>query len=217
MAEAEKKEADQKEECRRALIVVDMQYDFMPPEGSLQVAGGDKLVSVINDIRKKYDKSFNLVCLSMDWHPPNHCSFLANNIERDPKAEAFKPCKLENGSDQIMWPNHCVQGSNGAKIHKDLYRQNSDKVILKGMNPGVDTYSAFMDNDKKSRTALNGLLKEGDINEIYCLGLAYDVCVGNTALDGVDLGYKTYIVKDASASVAKESEAEMEKKMNEKG
>eukprot|EP00483_Globobulimina_turgida_P003415 UN03421 len=170
-----------------------MQYDFMPPDGSLQVVGGDKLVSVINDLRKKYDKSFDFVCLSMDWHPPNHCSFHSNNIARDKTAELFKPCKLENGCEQIMWPNHCVQGSNGAKIHKDLYRQNSDKIILKGMDPAVDTYSAFMDNDKTSRTALNGLLKEA---EIYCVGLAYDVCVGNTALDRVHFGYNTYIIKD---------------------
>jgi len=186
-------------------------------DGSLAVAGGDKLVPVINDIRKKHEKKFDLVCLSMDWHPPNHCSFHSNNKDRDPDAKLFQPCKLENGQMQVMWPDHCVQGSNGAKIHSDLTRQQSDKIVLKGMDPTVDSYSAFMDNDKKTRTALNGLLQEAEIEEIICVGLAYDYCVGNTALDGAMLGYKSYIVKDASASVAKESTEEIEKAMGEKG
>merc|ERR1712087_1076532 len=144
----------------------------------------------------KYEKKFALTVLSMDWHLPNHCSFHSNNVERDPSAKLFAPCKLESGAMQVMWPDHCVQGSNGSKIHKDAY-------------------SAFMDNDKKTKTALNGLLKEAEITEIVCVGLAYDYCVGNTALDGVALGYKAYIVKDASASVAKESEEEIEKKFAE--
>lgn len=204
------------EEVKRALLIVDMQYDFIPEDGSLAVAGGDKIVSVINDIRKKHEKKFDLVCLSMDWHPPNHCSFHSNNKDRDPTAELFKPCKLPNGDIQVMWPDHCVQGSNGAKIHADLHRQQSDKIILKGMDPSVDSYSAFMDNDKKTKTAMNGLLKEAEITEIYCVGLAYDYCVGSTALDGANLGFKSYIVKDASASVAKESEKDMEEQMKEK-
>merc|ERR1719356_435353 len=201
-------------ECKRALLVIDMQYDFIPG-GSLEVANGDKVVGVINDIRKKYDKKFDMVCMSMDWHPPNHISFLLNNVERDPSAELFKPIKLPNGTEQVMWPDHCVQGSNGSKIHKDLYRTQSDKIVLKGMDPSVDSYSAFMDNDKKTKTALNGLLKEGEITDIFCVGLAYDFCVGNTALDGKSLGYNTYIVKDASAFVAKESAETMEKQMEE--
>ena len=198
-------------------MIIDMQYDFIPKDGSLAVEGGDKIISVINDLRKKHEKKFALVCLSMDWHPPNHCSFHSNNKDRDASAELFKPCKLPSGEMQVMWPDHCVQGSNGAKIHSELNRQQSDKIILKGMDPSVDSYSAFMDNDKKTKTALNGLLKEAEINEIVCVGLAYDYCVGYTALDGVDLGYKSYIVKDASASVAKESEEAREQEMKEKG
>merc|ERR1712087_1015998 len=163
----------------------------------------------------KYEKKFALTVLSMDWHLPNHCSFHSNNVERDPSAKLFAPCKLESGAMQVMWPDHCVQGSNGSKIHKDVYRVQSDKVILKGMDPAVDSYSAFMDNDKKTKTALNGLLKEAEITEIFCVGLAYDYCVGNTALDGKSLGYETYIVKDASAHVAKESAETMEKQMKE--
>jgi len=218
MAAAEEKKDEKVEaasEVKRALLIIDMQYDFCPPDGSLAVAGGDKIISVVNEIRKKYEKKFAVTVLSMDWHPPNHISFHSNNIERDPEAKLFAPCKLENGSMQVMWPDHCVQGSNGSKIHKDLVRAQTDKVILKGMDPSVDSYSAFMDNDKKTKTALNGLLKEAEIDEIVCVGLAYDYCVGNTALDGVALGYKAYIVKDASASVAKESEEEIEKKFEE--
>jgi len=205
------------EEPKRALLIIDMQYDFIPPDGSLQVQNGDNIIAVINGIRKKHEKKFAAVCLSMDWHPPNHCSFLSNNKERDPTAELFKPCKLPNGSMQVMWPDHCVQGSNGAKLHSELSRQQSDKIVLKGMDPSVDSYSAFMDNDKKTKTALHGLLKEAEITEIFCVGLAYDYCVGNTALDGADLGFTTFIVKDASASVAKESEEDIEQKMKEKG
>mmetsp|Transcript_35188 Transcript_35188/g.31041 ORF Transcript_35188/g.31041 Transcript_35188/m.31041 type:complete len:238 (+) Transcript_35188:37-750(+) len=207
---AEKKEEDKAAaDCKRALLIIDMQYDFIPPDGSLQVANGETLVEKINDIRKKYEDKFSIVCLSMDWHPPNHCSFHSNNIERDPTAELFKPCKLENGSSQVMWPNHCIQGSNGAKIHKDLVRKQTDKIVLKGMDPSVDSYSAFMDNDKKTKTALNGLLKEAEITEIFCVGLAYDYCVGNTAIDGANLGYKAYIIDDCSAHVAEESKKEI--------
>merc|ERR1712045_605374 len=130
-------------------------------------------------------------------------------------SELFKPFKLPSGEMQVMWPNHCVQGSNGAKLHSELNRNQSDKIVLKGMDPAVDSYSAFMDNDKKTKTALQGLLKEAEIQEIVCVGLAYDYCVGFTALDGIALGYKAYIVKDASASVAKESEEEIEKKFGE--
>jgi len=205
------------EETKRALLIIDMQYDFIPKDGSLQVEGGDKIIAVINDLRKKYEKKFDLVCLSMDWHPPNHISFLSNNTDRDPSAKLFTPCKLPSGEMQVMWPDHCVQGSNGAKIHADLDRKQSDKIVLKGMDPSVDSYSAFMDNDKKTKTALQGLLNESEIKEIYCVGLAYDYCVGNTALDGAALGFKSYILKDASASVAKESEVEIEEKMKENG
>merc|ERR1712062_957575 len=182
------------EETKRALLIIDMQYEIIP---------------VINDLRKKHEKKFSLVCLSMDWHPPNHISFLTNNIERDPTAKLFTPCKLPSGEMQVMWPDHCIQGSNGAKIHSDLNRQQSDKIILKGMDPSVDSYSAFMDNDKKTKTALNGLLKEAEITEIYCVGLAYDYCVGNTAIDGANLGYKSYIIEDCSAHVAEESKKEI--------
>eukprot|EP01084_Bolivina_argentea_P178268 308149_1 len=214
------KEEEKKEEKKpkRALLVIDMQYDFIPPNGSLKVEGGDKVVLKVNEIRKKHDDKFDLVCMSMDWHPPIHCSFHSNNVERDPTAKLFTPCKLETGQMQVMWPNHCVQGSGGAKIHKDLYRTQKDKIVLKGMDPAVDSYSAFMDNDKKTKTALMGLLKEAEIEEIVCVGLAYDYCVGNTALDGAMEGkFKTYIVKDASASVAKPSEEEIEKRFKENG
>mmetsp|Transcript_84605 Transcript_84605/g.103704 ORF Transcript_84605/g.103704 Transcript_84605/m.103704 type:complete len:261 (+) Transcript_84605:74-856(+) len=203
--------------CKRALLIVDMQYDFMPPNGSLQVSGGDKIVKVVNDIRDKYGSKFDEVICSMDWHPKTHCSFIDNNIKRVPTAKAFSLCKLENGNDQMMWPVHCVQGSKGAKIHKDLTRSQSDKIILKGMDPSVDSYSAFMDNDKQTKTAMEGLLKEAEITDIFCVGLAYDYCVGWTALDGKALGFNSYVIKDASASVSSESEVEREQQMKDAG
>mmetsp|Transcript_58103 Transcript_58103/g.96338 ORF Transcript_58103/g.96338 Transcript_58103/m.96338 type:complete len:228 (+) Transcript_58103:99-782(+) len=212
---ADKKE-EESTESKRALLIVDVQYDFCPPDGSLKVGDGEKIIPVINDIRKEY--KFDLVCLSMDWHPPNHISFLTNNKDRDSSAELFKEAKLPNGSMQVMWPDHCVQGSNGAKIHKELTTQSTDKIVMKGLDPAVDSYSAFMDNDKKTKTALNGLLQEANITDVYCVGLAFDFCVGNTALDAKALGYKNvYIVDPASKSVAPESEKTMRESCKEKG
>jgi len=152
--------------------------------------------------------------VTIKWTP--HFPLPRTSLKK-PWFDKFEPCKLPSGEMQVMWPDHCVQGSNGAKIHADLDRKQSDKIVLKGMDPSVDSYSAFMDNDKKTKTALQGLLNEAEIKEIYCVGLAYDYCVGNTALDGATLGFKSYIVKDASASVAKESEVEIEEKMKENG
>ena len=109
-----------------------------------------------------------------------------------------------------MWPDHCVQGSGGSKLHDDLVIKKTDKIVLKGLDPKVDSYSAFLDNDKKTKTALEGILKEHSITDIYCCGLAYDYCVGFTALDGKQMGFNSYIIKDLSASVAPESEKERE-------
>lgn len=203
-------EKGKKKKTKRALIIVDMQNDFIPPNGSFAVPGGDTVVEKVNFIRKKYGKKFDCVVCSMDWHPPNHCSFLSNNIKRDANAKLFSKCKLADGvTMQVMWPDHCVQGTDGAKIHKDLIRKQSDKIILKGLDSSVDSYSAFMDNDKKSKTALEGLLKEEEITDIYCVGLAYDYCLGNTAIDGSKY-FNSFIIKEASASVAQESEKEIE-------
>lgn len=202
---------------KRALLIVDLQYDFIPPNGSLAVPGGDKVVGKINEIRTKYGKKFDLVVCSKDWHPKNHCSFLSNNVERDPKAKLFAPCLMKDGKTmQMMWPDHCVQDSEGSKIHKDLIRKETDIIVKKGKNVNVDSYSAFMDNDKKSKTELEDILKKASITEIYCVGLAYDYCVGSTAVDGAAF-FKSYVIKEASASVAKESEKEMEENFKKSG
>ncbi|ETO27104.1 Pyrazinamidase/nicotinamidase [Reticulomyxa filosa] len=118
---------------------------------------------------------------------------------------------------KVMWPDHCVQGSDGAKIHKELVTKKTDKIILKGTDTKVDSYSAFMDNDKKTKTALEGILKEASIHEIYCVGLAYDYCVGSTAIDGATLKFKSFVLKDCSASVAPESEKAMEEAFKKHG
>lgn len=158
----------------RALIVVDVQYDFMP-NGSLAVAEGDKIYEPINAIRDKFD----LVVFTQDWHPSDHCSF------------------KENGG---VWPVHCVAGSHGADIDARLFKPY-DVWVEKGVNQDVDSYSGFWDNERKHKTKLDEILKDSKIDEVYVCGLATDYCVKFTALDAVDMGYKTYLVKDACRGV----------------
>jgi nicotinamidase/pyrazinamidase len=158
----------------KALIIVDVQYDFMPG-GALAVKEGDKLSDPILKIRNTFD----LVVFTQDWHPQNHCSF------------------KQNGG---IWPAHCVQNSNGAEIDRRLLRPN-DTVVRKGIHQDVDSYSGFWDNERKHETGLDGLLKSNQVDTIYVCGLATDYCVKFTALDGVDAGFKVYLVQDACRGV----------------
>jgi len=158
----------------KALIVVDLQYDFMPG-GSLPVPEGDKIYQQINTIRD----SFDLVVFTSDWHPANHCSF------------------KENGG---IWPVHCVQYTEGAQIDKRVIR-NNDIVITKGVNQDVDSYSGFWDNERKHKTDLDSILLMRKIDTVYVCGLATDYCVKFTALDAKELGYNTYVITDACKGV----------------
>lgn len=174
-----------------ALIIVDLQNDFCPG-GSLAVSKADELVPVINRISTLFDK----VVATKDWHPENHISFASNYKGRN----EYDLINIE-GLKQVLWPNHCVQGSSGAEFHPNLNCNSFDLVIHKGTDPSLDSYSAFLENDKKTKTGLDGYLKDFNIKKLYICGLATDYCVFYTVLDALALGYEVCLIEDASEGV----------------
>ena len=175
----------------KALILVDIQNDFCPG-GSLAVNDGDKIVPIVNSIIDKFDN----VIATQDWHPESHVSFAANN----PGKKVNDVIDL-NGSPQVMWPVHCTQNSKGAEFVDSLATEKITKVIKKGTDKNVDSYSGFYDNDHKNSTGLNDYLKEKNIDEIYVTGLATDYCVKYTVIDALNLGLKVNLVADACRGV----------------
>ena len=162
----------------RALIVVDVQNDFCPG-GALAVAGGDQIVAQINNVMADYDA----VILTQDWHPAGHSSFASSH-----EAEVFSNIAMPYGP-QVLWPDHCVQGSFGAAFHKDLVTDRADLILRKGYRPGIDSYSAFFENDRSTATGLEGYLKSRGILNVTLVGLATDYCVAYSALDAARLGF----------------------------
>lgn len=164
----------------RALLVVDVQNDFMP-YGALPVPFGDEVVPYINQIIESYE----LVVATQDWHPKNHKSFAAEHHGKKP----FDVIDL-NGIQQVLWPTHCVQDTKGADFHPALNIKPIEVIFRKGMNPKVDSYSAFFDNDKKYTTQLSGFLKSKGVEEIDVVGLAADYCVFYSVQDALNEGFK---------------------------
>ena len=162
----------------RALIVVDVQNDFCPG-GALAVAGGDEIVEPINNRMADFDA----VILTQDWHPAGHSSFASSH-----KAAKFSTTEMPYGS-QVLWPDHCVQGSIGAAFHKDLDSDRADLILRKGYRPGIDSYSAFFENDRRTATGLEGYLKTRGVFDVTFVGLATDYCVAYSALDAARLGF----------------------------
>lgn len=175
----------------KALIIVDVQNDFCPG-GSLAVSDGHTVVPVINRIRKRFEH----VIATKDWHPRNHASFASSHPGK-------KPGDIIDlhGTAQILWPDHCVQETIGSDFKKGLDIRSSDKIIFKGTDPRLDSYSGFFDNDKKSKTQLDIILKKNNSAEIYIAGLATDYCVKYTVLDGLALGYTVFVMRDAVRGV----------------
>jgi nicotinamidase/pyrazinamidase len=177
--------------ARDALIVVDVQNDFCPG-GRLAVQKGDEVVPVINELAKR----FETVVLTQDWHPPGHCSFATSH----PGSKPFDSIGLPYG-EQVLWPDHCVQGSDGAALHKDLAVPHAQLVLRKGWRKEVDSYSAFLEADRKSRTGLEGYLEERGVKRVLVCGLATDFCVAWTALDARKLGFKAAVIEDACRAI----------------
>ncbi|MFN2364761.1 MAG: bifunctional nicotinamidase/pyrazinamidase [Halarsenatibacteraceae bacterium] len=176
-----------------ALICVDLQSDFYE-DGSLPVAGASKINPPINRILKEGE--FTTIVASQDWHPEDHASFASNHNK-----EPFTPYQgnLE-GLGEVLWPDHCVQGTKGADFHQEIETDKFDLIIRKGQNPEVDSYSAFRDNDGTD-LGLAAYLKGLDIEKIVLVGLALDVCVFYTALDGIRAGFEVEFILEASKGV----------------
>ena len=163
----------------RALIVIDVQNDFCPG-GALAVAEGDRIVPGINALMADYDA----VILTQDWHPAGHSSFASSHPGKAPMEMTDMPY-----GPQVLWPDHCVQGSHGAAFHADLATDPADLVIRKGYNPAIDSYSAFFENDHTTPTGLEGYLRSRGITTLTMVGLATDFCVNFSAVDAAKLGF----------------------------
>ena len=170
---------------KTALLVIDVQNDFCPA-GALEVAGGNEIIPYINKEMVKYD----CVVLTQDWHPKGHSSFATSHEGKNP----LELIKMPYG-DQVLWPDHCVQGSKGAEFHPDLNIEQANAIIRKGSNPFIDSYSAFFENDRKTPTGLDGYFKSLEIENINLVGLATDFCVNYSAQDAANLGYKVSVLE----------------------
>jgi nicotinamidase/pyrazinamidase len=175
----------------RALVLVDLQYDFLPG-GALAVAHGDETIAVAKRMMPRFD----IVVATQDWHPRDHGSFAANH----PGAKPGEVIDL-NGLSQVMWPPHCVQGTQGAELHAELDAAKVTAVFRKGTDPTVDSYSGFFDNGKRKATGLDTWLHERRVDQLYVLGLATDYCVKLTVLDARALGFDVWLVEDGCRAV----------------
>lgn len=173
------------------LIVVDVQNCFLPG-GSLAVKNGDQVIPIINQLAK----GFANVVMTQDWHTPNHISFASAHPGKKP----FEMIDLDYGK-QVLWPDHCVQGTDGAALSKDLAIPQAQLVIRKGFHKDVDSYSAFMEADGKTTTGLSSYLKARKMKKVFVTGLATDFCVAWTAMDARKAGFETYIVEDACRGI----------------
>jgi nicotinamidase/pyrazinamidase len=180
-----------KPDAKSALIVVDVQNCFVDG-GTLPVKGGAEVVPLIN----KLAASFDNIVVTQDWHTPGHASFASSHAGKKP----FETTAMPYGT-QVLWPDHCVQGSDDAALHKDLKLPKAGLIIRKGFNKNVDSYSAFVEADGKTMTGLAGYLKERGIDTVFVTGLATDFCVAWTALDARKLGFTTYVIEDATRAI----------------
>lgn len=171
----------------KALLIIDVQNDFCPG-GSLEVPDGDQVVPVIN----KLSQQFDVVIQTQDWHPKGHYSFASSHNGKNP----FDTIEMPYGQ-QVLWPDHCVQGSDGAEFHSDLHTKTTQLIVRKGFRKPIDSYSAFYENDDTTSTGLSGYLRERNIDKLYVVGLASDFCVKWSVLDGLKEGFSVTVVEDA--------------------
>jgi nicotinamidase/pyrazinamidase len=182
----------------QCLIVVDVQNDFCP-DGALAVPKGDEVVSVINRLAQRFDN----VVLTQDWHPRGHASFASSHPGKKP----FETIDLSYGT-QVLWPDHCVQGTPGAAFHPGLDVAKAQLVIRKGFHRDIDSYSGFVEADRKTSTGLAGYLRERGFTSLFVCGLATDFCVAWTALDGRAAGFEVSVIEDACRAIDLEGSLE---------
>jgi nicotinamidase/pyrazinamidase len=173
--------------ARDVLLIVDIQNDFCPG-GALAVPQGDEVVPVANRLAAR----FSNVILTQDWHPAGHLSFASSHPGKKP----FESIQLNYG-DQTLWPDHCVQGTHGADFHKALHAPHTELILRKGFRPNIDSYSAFRENDRSTRTGLAAYLVERGFERVFLAGLAYEYCVRVSAVDAVSSGFRALVIEDA--------------------
>jgi nicotinamidase/pyrazinamidase len=193
---------------KSALIVVDPQIDFCP-DGALAVAGGDEIMQTVNELSFHFRGEGGVIVTTQDWHPAGHKSFASAH-----GVAPFSIVQLSYG-DQVAWPDHCLQGTEGAEFHPDVEVTvlRSHAIIRKGMNRELDSYSAHYENDQITPTGLTGYLRSRGVEDVYYCGLARDFCVGFSALDGVKDGFNTLLIDDATRFIADKSNNDMTEKL----
>ncbi len=174
-------------QAMKTLLIIDVQNDFCSG-GALEVPGGDQVVPVINELIEKFDH----VIQTQDWHPEGHSSFASSHKNKEP----FETIKVDYG-EQILWPDHCVQGSRGAEFHPELNTHKTEVIIRKGFRKAIDSYSTFYENDQQTKTGLAGYLNNRGITELYTCGLATDFCVKWSVIDGLKEGFTVHVIEDA--------------------
>ncbi len=181
------------------LIVVDVQNDFCPG-GALAVPDGDAVIAPILRVAERFEH----VVLTQDWHTPDHYSFASAHAGKKP----YEQIELSYGM-QMLWPDHCVQGTSGASFHPGLDVKSVELIVRKGFHRTIDSYSAFFENDHATATGLGGYLKERGLRRVFLAGLAYDFCVGYSALDASRLGFEAVVLKDACRAIDLNGSAEV--------
>ena len=175
----------------QALIVIDIQKDFCPG-GALAVPEGDAIVAGVNALMARHDA----IVLTQDWHPAGHSSFASSHQGKSPYDRVQMPY-----GPQVLWPDHCIQGSLGAQFHPDLQVDRADLIIRKGYNPDIDSYSAFFENDHTTPTGLDGYLRTRGIGSLVMVGLATDFCVNFSAVDAAKLGFSVTVREDLCRAI----------------
>ena len=174
-----------------ALLVIDMQLDFLPG-GALAVAGGDAILPGINALAAHFDH----VVLTQDWHPLNHISFASTH-----GLHPFTDTVEASYGTQVLWPDHCIQGTHGADLHPNLSIPHAELILRKGFRQNIDSYSAFTENDQQTPTGLAGYLRERGLTRLFFTGVAYDFCVGFSALAATRLGFESLVIEDLTRAV----------------
>ena len=191
----------------KALLLIDIQYDFLPG-GALAVPDGDAIIPIVNPIQDRFD----LVVATQDWHPQGHKSFASSHDGK----KVFEQIEL-HGLPQVLWPDHCVQGTHGADLSEAVNWNRTEAIFRKGTSLEIDSYSGFYDNGHLKATGLSQYLKGRNITDVYIAGLAADYCVYFTAKDALQEGFTTYVIEDATKAISEDGFVQARKDLQERG
>ena len=191
----------------KALLLIDIQYDFLP-NGALAVPSGDSIIPIVNNIQDRFD----LVVATQDWHPKGHKSFASSHAGK----QVFEQIELQ-GLPQVLWPDHCVQGTSGANLSDAVNWNRTEAIFRKGTSLEIDSYSGFYDNGHLKATGLSNYLKGRGVTDVYVAGLAADYCVYFTAKDALHEGFNTFVIEDATKAISEDGFVQAKKDLQDKG